>query len=308
MKSWVVLFILLILHVLFCLLLFYFMRKKRFKVSVHLFPLALFLPFWGWIAVLAAEILTRQGRAGSNQIQLEELRIRADSYRSIYLEDGGEEKSLVPLEEAILINDTSLRRQLMLDILRQDPSRYVELLRQARLGDDVEVTHYASTAMMEIQREYELDLQKNEKYLQDHPHDMRALRSCIDVLKEYIGSGMLEESALFIQRVRYGVLLREWIELVPGEMEAYLEVAKNEIELGNFDEAEKQIENILQNWPDEEQGWVIKLKFCHQTENGRLFCETVEAMRSRKIYLSPPTRELLEFWKHPEGNQNESEI
>jgi hypothetical protein len=38
----------------------------------------------------------------------------------------------------------------MLDIMREDPAEFIQLLQQARLNDDIEVTHYASTAMMEF--------------------------------------------------------------------------------------------------------------------------------------------------------------
>ena len=43
------------------------------------------------------------------------------------------DRDIVPLEEALLINEPELRRQLIMNILNDDPSRYMELLEKARL-------------------------------------------------------------------------------------------------------------------------------------------------------------------------------
>ena len=66
---------------------------------------------------------------------------------------------IVPLQEALLINDASTRRQLIMDILYHDTGEYVDVLNRARMNDDVEVVHYATTAMVELQKDYEERLQ-----------------------------------------------------------------------------------------------------------------------------------------------------
>ena len=43
-----------------------------------------------------------------------------------------------------------LRRELIMNVLNDNPEEYVELLKQARMNEDVEVVHYAITAMVEV--------------------------------------------------------------------------------------------------------------------------------------------------------------
>ena len=73
------------------------------------------------------------------------------------------DRDVVPLEEALLLNDSSRRRELIMNVLNDNPGEYVELLKQARMNEDVEVVHYAITAMVELSKEYDYRLQKIEK-------------------------------------------------------------------------------------------------------------------------------------------------
>ena len=50
-----------------------------------------------------------------------------------------------------------------MNVLNDNPGEYVELLKQARMNEDVEVVHYAITAMVELSKEYDYRLQKIEK-------------------------------------------------------------------------------------------------------------------------------------------------
>ena len=55
-----------------------------------------------------------------------------------------------------------MRRDLIMNVLNDDPENYIDMLKQARMNDDVEVVHYAITGMVELSKEYESRLQKIE--------------------------------------------------------------------------------------------------------------------------------------------------
>ncbi len=58
------------------------------------------------------------------------------------------------------LNDPSRRRELIMNVLNDNRGN-MELLKQARMNEDVEVVHYAITAMVELSKEYDYRLQKN---------------------------------------------------------------------------------------------------------------------------------------------------
>ena len=72
------------------------------------------------------------------------------------------DRNIVPLEEVLLIDEAAMRRDLIMNVLNDDPENYIDMLKQARMNDDVEVVHYAITGMVELSKEYESRLQKIE--------------------------------------------------------------------------------------------------------------------------------------------------
>lgn len=289
--------IFLLIHLVVCLFIYIAMHAGVLEITPHMMPIALFVPIFGIIALFFAERLTREGLAGTQELGLEDLLLSEDDYRRVRHEDEKAVKSVVPLEEAIRINDTKVRRKLMMDIMKQDPDKYIKLLQQARLNDDMEVTHYASTAMMEVQRKYEIDLQRYEKNLQEKPNDSALLNSYLKVLKRYIDSGMLEENMLLIQRVRYDTLLKKKIADNPADKEAYFDSAENLIELGYFNEAERAVRILTNKWPNDEFTWINKLKLYFESGNQMRFDETLVEIKTKNVYFSSQYKGLVAFWE-----------
>lgn len=289
-------FTLLVLHIAICIFAYIAMYFKLLKASSYLIPILLFVPVFGFITLLITERMTRRGLAGTRDIDLEELLMEGNDFRRIRHEEEKTVKTVVPLEEAIRINDTQVRRKLMMDIMKQEPDKFIKLLREARLNDDMEVTHYASTAMMEVQRKYEVDIQRYEKAIKSAPGDIQILTSYLKVLRSYIDSGMLEDNMMIIQRVRYDTLLRRMIADNPSDKQPYIDATENLIEIGYYDQAEKMILTLSEKWPNEENTWILKLKLYFESRNKVKFEETLSEIKRKKVYFSSQYRRLVSFW------------
>lgn len=281
-------------HLLLCLLVFVCAKLRVCKFSLQLFPMVALIPVWGLLIAAVAEGDTRRHRTGSKQIDLEELHL--NDYRLLGMRDDESLGSVVPLEEAFLINDASTRRQLMVEILHQDPNQYIRLLQQARLNDDIEVTHYASTAMMEAQREHEMEVQRVEKRLAENPDDPRALEDCLQTYARYIGSGLLEDSVLFIQRRRYGELLQRKLERRPDDSSALYEAIANDLEQKDFGSASSRLKAAFSRWPQEETPWLLKIRYCFAVGDGQELERTVARLRQQDVYLTAEGRAAIRFW------------
>ena len=100
------------------------------------------------VALMHSRAVLRGGRripAG-----LQELKVEDREQRNILVDDRTDYANTVPLEEALIVDNPRQRRNLMLSILNENPGQYANLLSQARLNEDVEVVHYAATAMAQI--------------------------------------------------------------------------------------------------------------------------------------------------------------
>ena len=135
--TWGILLVCLLIHALVCLGIYLCRRAEILKFSSQAFPLVALVPVWGLLAAATAEWNTRRHKSGAKLIDLEDLHI--NDYRLLGIEEESTQMPVVPLEEAFLINDAATRRRLMVEILRQDPNQYIQLLQQARLNDDIDV-------------------------------------------------------------------------------------------------------------------------------------------------------------------------
>ena len=149
---WIAVF--LILHLLICIVLYVLHKLAVLHTKAQLFPFVFCLPVCGPCLILIEEWYERKQKMGIDEIGVEKLKIEDEIYKRIDVDASKDSNSTVPLEEALVIDDTKTRRKLMMDILNRDPKQYIRLLQKIRMSSDTEITHYATTSMAEIQRNH----------------------------------------------------------------------------------------------------------------------------------------------------------
>ena len=172
------------------------------------------------------------------------------------------------------------------------------------MDDDIEVTHYASTAMMELQRDFEINLQRAEQEYEKQPDQPEKLDRCLYCLRKYIDSGLIEESILFVYRTRYAELLQKKLEQEPENMQACQYAVDNYLGLSNYREAKFLADRMQNRWPDREESWLSTLKVCQQMNDAEGIRRVLRKVKRGNIYLSPAGREAIAFWDTGERGKN----
>lgn len=285
-----------IIHIILCVLIYLGIRSRVLRFSEQLFPIIVMVPFAGMLLAVVADYYSRFHKSGTREISLEELHLGLEDLRLSHAEGDSDDSLVIPLEEAMSINDAETRRQLMLEILHRDPDEYLALLQEARLDEDIEVSHYASTAMMELQREYELDMQKAEREYNANPDSKEKLDIFMRTLKQYISSGLIDENVLFVYNRRYSELLQDKIKMNPDDMFCFAEAVDNCLALGEYAGAEEYANRMIEKWPSEEDAWFAKLKIYRSINNGEGIQHIIEEIKRRRLYLSPEGKATLRFW------------
>lgn len=286
----------LLIHLIFSIIVYLLHLFSVLRSPRRLILLTIMLPVWGGVMTLIAELYTRKNKEGTKepaQPLIEEVDM-STLFRPLFLEEA--DQVLVPLEEALVLEDPSIRRHLMLELIQEDPKRYISLLKKVRIGDDPEVSHYASTAIMQIQREYELDLQKKEQTVIAHPIDKEEVQPYLEKLKEYIKSDLLADNAVMAQRRKLNTLLVQILSESGGDRQLYLDAIDNLIELKEFSAAESLLKEASNRWESDESFFLLKLRLYHKVQNGWALNKEIKLMKESGVYLSPKTREIVEFW------------
>lgn len=162
MISLVVAAVLLLIHSLVCLMLWTLMKLGLLPVRGHMLAVIVLVPLWGPLLVVLLSVRSAVLGEWLKESALESLRFNDDLHRSMSVPSGEDDAGVVPLEEALIVNDPAYRRRLMLSMLTEEPDAYLAQLQAAKLNDDVEVAHYAATAVAQISKESDLKLQQLE--------------------------------------------------------------------------------------------------------------------------------------------------
>lgn len=295
MISLVVATVPLLVHALVCLVLWTLMKLGLLPVRGHMLAVMVLVPLWGPLLVVL--LIARSAVFGDDlkDATLEALRINDDMHRSMLVQGREGDDGVVPLEEALIVNDPGDRRRLMLSMLTEDPDAYLAQLQAAKLNDDVEVAHYAATAVAQISKESDLKLQQLERAFKTDPSAQNLNVYC-DYLGTYLASGLAEGRVAQIQRQQYARLLARRCEREDG-LALRVRFATALADAGEVDEAEDVAERLVADAPDEQDVWMLCLRLAVLRRDGEMVQRVIDAVDKQHVYLSAENREKLAFWR-----------
>ena len=215
----------------------------------------------------------------------------------VALDDDEMQEKVVPIQEALLLNDSHTRRELIMDVLYTNPGGFVPQLSEARENDDSEVVHYAVTALVELQKEYDLQFQAISKALMEHPEDERVIRRYQGILERYLASGLLEGSRRDAQLRKYVQVLKQRLEKNAESLSLWIKKADADMHLQNLEELRADAEKMIAFRGENEQGYLYLLKYYALRHDPEGIKRVIEMIEQRKVYLSPNGRSEIEFWR-----------
>lgn len=288
-------------HVLACIVVGLLMASGLLKTRLSCLPIMAFVPVFGAVALLFHERALRSDTRPCDDFELEELRVNDAVYKSIVVEPAAQAAEAVPLREALLVNDPATRRRLIMDVLYDDASAQPHALRAARSNDDAEVVHYATTALVELQKTYDDRMQRARAACQVDPHDVEAARNLASVLGAYIESGLLEGMMLTSTRAEYARVLEALLALVSRDGEEALGVCwqafLNAQARGEVGDMERTAEHAVAVWPQREDGYLMRLHTAVAQEDRAGIDRALETLQCGDVRVTARGRRDISYWR-----------
>ncbi|MBR5565523.1 MAG: hypothetical protein IKW08_05070 [Roseburia sp.] len=301
--------LLLAIHILICGVIGYKLYTKQVKVRTPIYIVVVCVPVVGACIFYAELLLNKKGRRGIYDLAIEKQNVTDVKYKNIHVENEDNTGMVVPLEEAIAVNDAKTRRKLLLNILHKNPEEHIELLQRARLSDDTELTHYATTTMMEIQSGYEQGIRELEKRvqqienLQDQSGLDKVLRKLRKELESYIESGLITGNILNIYRKKLGNVLDKLLLLDPNNKTYHLSKLENKVAQAEFVGVEEALCALLQKWPEDEQIYKSFINYYAATNQGQKIQQVLKEIDEKEVYITSGGKKWFAFWKRGERHE-----
>ncbi len=287
----------LVLHILCCILIFLGIYFRMLKVRKLMFVVALFLPVWGPLLVLALhfQILTKQ--TGRSEIGIEKFRIESELYKGLSRENTRASGSTVSMEEALIVNTPKERRALIMDILNDNPKAYVEFLKMAGNNQDTEVVHYAVTAMIQISKENDQTLWEFERQYAESPGDLAILTPYCEFLWHCLEQGLMQGQVERMNRNLFEKLIQQKIQLDQPQLTDYLRCIQNCLIMKNYASASVMLEHARRIWPRNEELLILKIQYLADLGRSEEIQKLLEEIDKSNIYLSAKAKEVVAFWR-----------
>lgn len=298
-----ILLLLLFIHTLCLALLVAGRLKERFFFGPSLLIIAVLVPVFGPLCLLSVEGSRRRAATTGKVIDVNQMKIEDEIYRSIRVKPVGASKGVVPLEESLLLNPAQKRRKLLLNVLSLDVADYVPGLRMAGLNDDTEVVHYAVTALVELRKDFTDRIDSMTRRMEADGEDPEALPDFIALEERYLNSKLPENGDLQENIRRYDSLLKqaEADSRSSRDKAALLRKrAENAMALGDYDTALSLGDRLVNTEPEKESGYLLKIRCLSALKNRKEIDEVLQMIEDNHVFLSEQGRKTLAFWQ-PDG-------
>ncbi len=287
-------------HMMICLLFLILRVKGLIRCrSITLF-VAFLLPVWGFLMLLVTSFPKNHLSAGPDSAGSSWKRHTSDDglRLRISMDKDTMVDLVIPLEEALVLNSSGTRRELIMNILYADPSDYIPQLSAAKTNDDTEVVHYAVTALVEMQKDYDMRMQKLEAERASAPDDPSFDSKFLNFLEAYIGSGLLTGDSLKKMQTTYRDLLSKKLrDSSPAARWPLLQKkADTDLKLKDTAALREDI-NLMRKSKDggmEVYRWQILYAML---KKDRAYMQRIlTEIQKKHMYLTPELRQLVEFW------------
>ncbi len=258
------------------------------------------LPFFGSIFYIINMYYRKRFHS-----KFENAKLEKDSYsqseeltsRSFYLNNKIE---LVPVADALELNDERIKQNLIINAIRTDPYKYLDFLKKAIKDEDTEIAHYAATAVTEVKRKLILKVQELKERYENNKADLTTMKAYKDALKKYNDSGLLDkntyEKTLFI----YKELLEKIIEMDESNEYLYEEIINCSILLKDFKKAIEYCNLYLKDFKKSEKPYLLIMKIYFINKNRAKFDEVLKKLKESNIALNKDSLDLIKFWEEGE--------
>lgn len=289
--------LLLVVHLIISALVFLGIRSEILKVHKYMFFVALLLPLWGVLTVLVLHFQILFRADDGIDVGVEKLKLDSELYKSVTIDDGNIANSTVPIEEALVINSAKERRNIIMDVLNDNPKEYIEFLQKAGNNEDTEVVHYAVTAMVEISKENDYKLQDFERRYSLDPENLQILTEYTDFLWSCLSQNLMQGQVEVLNRHVFSTLMQKKLQLATGSVADFKHAVENELKQKNYTAASVLLKQMRTLYDDNEGYYLCRIDYLASLGRGEDIKALLNEVNKKHVYLSSTAKGVLAFWE-----------
>ena len=230
------------------------------------------------------------------QVDLEDVIFSKERVRTQMKADEERERNIIPVEEAIVVNDKRSLRTALMNILKGDRRRSLSSISLALESDDSETAHYAASALSDILNEFRTSVHKmNLEMQEEEPEQTECEEKMVDfmddILKQKIFTGLEQNRFVHMMDTVTEALYKK----DPSKVTAQRceNVCLRLIEVEDFENAGKWCLRLQEKYPDQLSAYTCRLKLYFTTKNREAFFQTLGDLKKSHVVIDSETLEMI---------------
>lgn len=278
-------------------ILFLILKVLKRKVANTAFLLSLSIPYIGFFILLVilicnyivktdygAEVLKRENKYEKSTSLL---------IRSAELEN---KKDLISVEEALILNTNSIKRELLKDVLKKDTYTYRKILLVALRDEDTETSHYAATAITQLKSKLTIIMQEFETEYDRNPKNKKTADMFLQAVKDSIESNIIDYKDVLKFKHLYKNILKEYKSNFGFSSYHFHELIKTLIDLKEFKKAIEYSLEYRTLFKEEDTPYLLLLEVYYYLKDKESFHNIILDIRKSHIKLNKKSLDLIRFW------------
>ena len=286
--------VLFIIHIAITLLISFICSKNIFKEEfIFTFIIGFCFPIGGYI--INIYIFLNKKSDKFQEVKDDELdEINNDVM--LYTDDSIEKdtRDVIPLEEAMILNSDFVKKKQIKRVFESNELENLDFLKVAVKDTDIEVAHYASAAMLDIESKLSIEMQECKENYEKNPNNMKLLNKYINSIEKYLDSNLIEEH---YEKKYINLYIESLEKLLSKEdnKEKYIKIIDALIKIENFEKAKKYSVEFSQKYECEES-YIKELKLNYILKNKDEINNIIKRIKKSSVDLSRNGINILRFW------------
>jgi hypothetical protein len=276
----------------------YYLQKKTLKIQyLSTWLTLLFFPIGGFLIIwisTANHLLADQDEPIEN---LNNYESETPVFELIEPLNVLTETNIASLEETLLIADYRKRREVILNLLKEDVSDHAGHIDLALHNEDSETAHYAASGILHVRRKLDSSLSIFSELYRNDPSDITVAYTYADLLHQYLTTVHLDPvDKLYFTYENIHVLERivqKGGEAKIGQMTRLIDLL---LEIEDFSRTVLYCNNLWKKYPDSEEKFLTLLKSYFLMKDKPNFEIVFKKFRDSDIYFSSETMNVIRLW------------
>lgn len=232
-------------------------------------------------------------------VNLADVIFSKDRVRTHMKADEERERDIIPLEEAILVNDKKDLRMVMMNVIKEDFSSCLASITLALDSEDSEASHYAAAVLSDELNKFRIYVQRLWKQIQE---EETGQTDCEEMLLDYMDSILKQHIFSANEQRKFVDILTGAAESLYGKDPArfrlgwYEEICLRTLEVKEFETCEEWCGRLAERFPEDLPAYTCRLKLYFAKQEREAFFETLENLKKAAVVIDSETLELVRIF------------